>query len=225
MEGDDTLQPSSDDDDTVQIRSPVKSSFHTLHRYTPNSLRHKRSGIRYTRLLTDYIHEMQSPIDSFSDLLSKLQPLDSSEILNTIWTADEKERFFTALARCGKGNLQEVARRIGSKSLAEVTVYVGLLDEEVARRKEDSKTHRVYELAKVPSAVEVDEIWLEFEEKNARRLGRREDKSTITEELSDVENTVLNVDMAQELARWYISLKSELTKSGTKRYYLPQTHQ
>lgn len=211
MTEDEILLSSTDaDDDEVPILSRVQPSFHTPHRYTPQSLRNERSGIRYTRLLTDYIHEANSPIDPFSDLLCKSQPLVSSVILNTVWTADEKERFFTALARCGKGNLQEVARRIRSKSLAEVTAYVGLLDEEIILRKENSKAHRIYELAKVPAAVEVDEMWLEFEDKNARRLGRREGTSSIIEESPDIENMVLNTEMAEELARWYIPLIFEI---------------
>jgi hypothetical protein len=212
MTEDEILLSSTDaDDDEVPILSRVLPSFHTPHRYTPKSLRSERSGIRYTRLLTDYIHEVNGPIDDFSDLLSKSQPLVSSVIFNTVWTADEKERFFTALARCGKGNLQEVARRIGSKSLAEVTAYVGLLEEEIIGRKENSKAHRIYELEKVPAAVEVDEMWLEFEDKNARRLARKENKSNIMEESPDIENMVLNTEMAEELARWYISFALRLT--------------
>jgi hypothetical protein len=124
--------------------------------------------------------------------------------MNSIWSADEKERFFTALARCGKGNLPEVSRRVGSKSLAEVVVYVGLLDEQVAMRKESSKKRRIYDYEKIPAAAEVDQHWLAFEEKKAKNIGRRDDDVHTTTATPEVEDTVLNSEMTEELAGWYI---------------------
>jgi hypothetical protein len=200
MPEDDTFQTSTEG---VQITSPVRPSFHTLHRYTSQSLRHARGGIRYTRLLADCIYETHSAIDPFSDLTYKPQSLSSSVVMNSIWSADEKERFFTALARCGKGNLPEVSRRVGSKSLAEVVVYIGLLDEQVAMRKESSRRHSIYDYAKVPAATEVDQHWLAFEEKKAMNLGRRDDNTHATNTSPEVEDTVLNSEMTEELAGWY----------------------
>jgi hypothetical protein len=198
---DDIFQTSTEG---VQITSPVRPSFHTLHRYTSQSLRHARSGNRYARLLADHVYATHSAIDPFSDLTYKSRPLSSSVVMNSIWSADEKERFFTALARCGKGNLPEVSRRVGSKSLAEVVVYAGLLDEQVAMRKESSKKRRIYDYAKIPAATEVDQHWLAFEEKKAKNIGRREDDAHTTNATPEAEETVLNSEMTEELANWYI---------------------
>ena len=172
------------------------SSTSSLLRYNHQSSRIPYRAVRYARLLNAHRHESNSLFDPLSVPKSKSYPLQDSEILNTLWTGDEKEKFFTALARCGKGNLAEISRRIG-KSLAEVTAYVGLLDEAMEWRKMN-KRHRVYDLRKVPAAVEVDEGWLAFEERMARNMNRRE-----TGEVAE-EDTLLNVEKANELAGWCV---------------------
>lgn len=159
--------------------------------------------VRYTRLFNAYYHDTSSPTDSLTVSPRDVSSLHDSEVLNTLWAADEKERFFTALARCGKGNLPEVARRVRTKSLAEVTAYLGLLDVETAERKKTSRKRRVFDLSKVPAAVEVGEHWLEFEERAAKWLGYKSDRAA-SEELPDGD-LVLNVDRANELAGWYFS--------------------
>ena len=117
-----------------------------------------------------------------------------------------------ALARCGKGGLSAVARRVGSKSLAEVTAYIGILEKATARRKM-SKRHKEYDFAKMPIAVEVTERWLAFEEKRAQVAGQHEENhfddgesgQEGQSELNAHDAQVLNVDGANELAQWYVS--------------------
>jgi hypothetical protein len=168
----------------------------SLLRYNHQSSRIPYRAVRYARLLKTHIHESNSLTDPLTAPKSKAYPLQDSEILNTLWTGEEKEKFFTALARCGKGNLSEISRRVG-KSLVEVTAYVGLLDEATEWRKLN-KRHRVFDLRKVPAAVEVDDRWLEFEEGMAQNMNRRE-KGEVAEE-----DTILNVEKANELAAWCI---------------------
>jgi len=139
--------------------------------------------------------------------------------LNTKWTEEEKEKFFTALGRCGKGNLQEISRRIGTKSLVEVTAYVDLLNEETIWRKQ-LKRRKVFDLRKVPAAVEVDEKWLVFEEKMATKMAK---KSDIMIEMEVDQDLVLNIEKANELAEWYFeSLRIINNGLGTKIYLLHQ---
>ena len=139
--------------------------------------RRKRTK-RYTRLLHQYKTEVLSPHDPLSVPRKRpLSPRDSL-ILNIPWTGEEKDKFFTALARCGKGNLAEVARRVGTKGLVEVTAYVGLLEEAAEARR---KRSRAYDLTMVPVAVEVDDDWLKFEEGVARKLGKAEAVPAATE--------------------------------------------
>jgi hypothetical protein len=160
----------------------------------------RRSYERYLRLLEVYRAHVLSESDSFSDkLLHVNHPLVESKILNVLWTAAEKERFFTALARCGKGDVEEITRRVRTKSLVEVTAYIGILDEETMWRKQGR--YRFFDTAKIPAAVEVDEDWLNFEETAATVLIRNDNHRT-EEALSD-EDSVFNVERANELAKWY----------------------
>jgi hypothetical protein len=163
---------------------------------------------RYVRLFQQHRYEALSPIDKFEDHTWKAQPLLDSEILNIAWKADEKERFFTALARCGKGNLAEVAGRVATKSLAEVAAYVGLLEEETTRRRESRKNkettprNRVYQYSKVPAAVEVNEDWLAIEASLSRQLITLDDQDEEEEEQDIPEDMLLNVENANDLAEW-----------------------
>src|SRR5271154_38376 len=206
----------TDDDDTDETAtesssvtktpsSPSSSSrLYNLHRRRP-----WRAHMRYTHILDAHIQDSLSPVDSLTPFKPKHKPrrLDTSTILNTVWTQQEKNRFFTALARCGKGNLAEVARRVGSKSLVEVTVYVGVLDEEMTLRKRSLLgPRRVFDYGGMPAAVEVDEQWIAFEEKMARGLGKKSDEEVDMDEAEDDEDMILDVEKANELARWYIRI-------------------
>lgn len=98
---------------------------------------------------------------------------------------------------------------MGTKSLVEVTAYVGLLDEETeqARDKKARHRYRVYDLAKVPAAVEVDDKWLEVEEECASRIAVQEDKSDVEkddEEEELDEDEIFDVEQANELATWHL---------------------
>ena len=206
----------TDDDDTDETAtesssvaktpsSPSSSSrLSTLHRRRP-----WRARIRYTHILDAHTQDSLSPVDSLTPLKPKHKPrrLVTSTILNTLWTHHEKNRFFTALARCGKGNLAEVARRVGSKSLVEVTAYVGVLDEEMTlRRRSLLGPRRVFDYAMMPAAVEVDEQWLAFEERMSKGLGKKSDEEVDMDEAEDDDDMILNVEKANELASWYIHI-------------------
>lgn len=52
-----------------------------------------------------------------------------SMIGESCWTPTEKKRFFLALERCGKGNIEEIARRVGStKTIAQVYEFQQTLE-------------------------------------------------------------------------------------------------
>lgn len=200
---DTTTNDGEGDDQNIATKNTSTSS---LLRYNHQSSRIPYRAVRYARLLNIHRRETHSLIDPLSVPKSKSYPLYDSQILNTLWTGDEKEKFFTALARCGKGNLTEISRRVG-KSLAEVTAYVGLLDEATEWRKLN-KRHRVYDFRKAPAAVEVDDRWSEFEERMARNMNRREKGKAAGED------TLLNVEKANELAGWCVP--GEQANLGTK---------
>jgi len=96
---------------------------------------------------------------------------------------------------------------VGSKSLVEVTAYVGLLDEEMTLRKRSLLgPRRVFDYGVMPAAVEVDEQWIAFEERMARGLGKKSDEEVDMEEAEDDDDMILNVEKVNELARWYTHL-------------------
>ena len=154
---------------------------------------------RYKELLTETETELLAHTPRHSEL-------KDSVVLSTLWTAQEKDNLFTALERCGKGNLPEIVRRVGSKSLVEVTAYIGILDEETERIRGQSKG--VFELERVPSAVEVDETWLEVEEIYSSKIAKQEDRKETNVEMEDVEGQeemIFSVEGGNELASWYLS--------------------
>ena len=202
---DDTDEAGTESGSVPKSRSSTDPSIRRLRR--PRRRRHEL--VRYTHILNSHIEDSLSPIDSFTlpkQTLPKHHPftLQDSTILNTLWTTDEKNRFFTALARCGKGNLSEVARRVGTKSLVEVTAYVGVLDEETTNRKLSTlRPKRVYDYSKMPAAIEVDDQWIAFEDRMAAEIGRKTDNETTLEDTQDDEEMLLNIEKANELAIWY----------------------
>jgi len=161
----------------------------------------RRNYERYRQIFERYRHKTNSTIDSISEYVTRYNKLRDSEIHNCLWTANEKERFFTALARCGKGNLAEVARRVGTKSLAQITAYVGMLDEAVAWRKQSSTRHAFFDHSKLPGAVEVDDEWLAFEELAAKACIKQKEEAIFQD--AEEDTFILNIQKANELAQWY----------------------
>jgi hypothetical protein len=54
--------------------------------------------------------------------------------------------------------------------------------------------------------VEVDDQWIAFEERMSKGLGKKSDEEVDMDEAEDDEDMILNVEKANELARWYIHL-------------------
>jgi hypothetical protein len=185
------------------IISPIQHTPSKL-RYSHQKTRISHSTTRYTRLLNE---QVAASIDKFELPGYKALPFQGSSVLNSQWTPEEKETFFTAMARCGKGNLPEVSRRIGTKSLAEVTTYVGVLDEEVLWRKHESGKQKYFDMTKIPAAMEVDDKWLLFEERTVSEMVKKSQKGVSSENnVMDGEDMIFNKTKASELAEWYFSI-------------------
>lgn len=88
---------------------------------------------------------------------------------STIWSPEEKHRFFHALSRHSRLRPDLIAQEIGgSKSIVEVCVYLDALDQAVA---EDSRPS-----LKFPLAVDVPVKIIRFEENQSRILRKLEIK-------------------------------------------------
>ena len=196
----DSVKTELDDDVRPPTPPHISPSYHFSHQVSRISY----SPTRYIRVLKGLHNESISLIDELVPPISQTLALQDSTVLNTVWTAHEKEKFFTALARCGKGNVAEVARRIGTKSLVEVTAYIGLLDEETEWRKQSSTKHRVFDMTRVPAAREVNDKWLAYEDKMTStilRRSERENNNHATPEEEDAE-MLFNTETANELSEW-----------------------
>ena len=95
---------------------------------------------------------------------------------NTYWTSDEKHRLFHHLKRFSRLRLDLVAEAMATKTLAEVSAYIGHLDGIIHRnsykyqRKENPP----------PAAMEVSDGWIAFEEHMSGLILQRE---ALTEQL------------------------------------------
>ena len=89
--------------------------------------RRSNRGIRFHKLL----YCSRPFVTSHRRLLEDLQaPIESSYIdggLRVYWSAHEKEVFFRALARWGKGNIARIAEAVG-KSEISVKMYIEVLE-------------------------------------------------------------------------------------------------
>ncbi|CCU74291.1 hypothetical protein BGHDH14_bghG000183000001001 [Blumeria hordei DH14] len=81
-----------------------------------------------------------------------LPQLHASQIGLSIWSADEKNAFFEALASVGRDSVEEIARRIGTKSQLEVQEYISVLSSGIKQLNPDSALLPIF---KIPFATEI----------------------------------------------------------------------
>ncbi|KAK1819831.1 hypothetical protein LTR12_005706 [Friedmanniomyces endolithicus] len=89
------------------------------------------------------------------------------------WSSFEKEAFFSRLARCRPGNLLELSRTIGTKSEAEVYVYLRLLEESVLKVDASLPAKEAFSVAELPAAYEVSGVCGSALEAAADALARK----------------------------------------------------
>ncbi|CAG8578312.1 10668_t:CDS:1 [Paraglomus occultum] len=104
--------------------------------------------------------------------------------ITTSWEPGEQNRFFIALARCGKHNVVEISKRVGTKSVSQILLYIdelekGLRLEKLKERFEkENKTRiknrrRLY--LKMQAAREMSDEWIEMEERRSLELAAVDD--------------------------------------------------
>lgn len=91
-----------------------------------NEGRSKEFGLGYVPQSTKRREAYKELLDESEDLTG--DDLEDSQLGITIWTAEEKQVFFHALALNGRIGFQGVATAIGSKSEVEVSAYCELLE-------------------------------------------------------------------------------------------------
>ncbi|KAL7899167.1 hypothetical protein HDV63DRAFT_372493 [Trichoderma sp. SZMC 28014] len=137
--------------------------------YRPFKRQRGELNLEYLELLNKEIQDAAQQT-SFGDL--KL--LSASLVGLTHWSTAEKQNFFEAVARLGKYDLPGIATKVGSKSVAEVNHYLGILQEAgESRRQQGDRTN--LELADYPAAVELSLQCCRAEEEAADEISLKQE--------------------------------------------------
>ena len=120
---------------------------------TPPS-QYKRARANYNDEYRQLYNETINDIvrGSSSDRQELLSP---SQIGITLWSSQEKDRFFAALGKRGRDDLRGIAAAIGTKSEFEVHVYLQLLHDAVVRQHLHSPRNHLFDISAAPGAFEV----------------------------------------------------------------------
>ena len=83
--------------------------------------------------------------------------LPSSQIGATLWSSEEKEIFFSVLAKRGRNDVRQIAADIGSKSESEVQVYLELLQKATTDLHATGPSRINVSIDEIKAAVEVSQ--------------------------------------------------------------------
>jgi RNA polymerase I-specific transcription initiation factor RRN5 len=100
----------------------------------------------YRLLYNDFVHTVTGHRHG-----SAAPALTTSQLGATVWTATEKEAFFSAVDRLGRDHLPGIAAAVGSKSILEIRHFLLLLQDAYT----DRAGKRDISLADIPAASEI----------------------------------------------------------------------
>ncbi|KAF2772180.1 hypothetical protein EJ03DRAFT_267457, partial [Teratosphaeria nubilosa] len=103
----------------------------------------------YRHVLNDMIDETAGRTSNYS------YGIGPSQIGASHWTAAEKDALFRKLAICGAGDLHSLSASLGTKSEAEINVYLKLLQDGVLEARATLPSEQNASATDVPSAYEV----------------------------------------------------------------------
>ncbi|KAK4892157.1 hypothetical protein LTR27_009341 [Elasticomyces elasticus] len=186
-----------EDDDAVnsseeEHSSPVEAAGSNNVR--PKRKRVKRNEPTYRELLNQVISHAAG---QSSEAIDVLPP---SQIGASYWSSTEKEAFFGALERWDPGNLPELSRAVGTKSKAEIHVYLRLLQDVVLEAGWIAQTKDKFDFADVPAAYEVPKTCEAALNNAAADLARKVEKlDARQEEARHGEGWLINEDLAASI--------------------------
>ncbi|CZR62238.1 uncharacterized protein PAC_12135 [Phialocephala subalpina] len=143
------FQPPASED----IKTPPRRRSHKRRAQKPPS------EIRFKRLKPYYDNDYRELLNAeiinaaYGELFD--EQLEGSQIGSSTWTAEEKDLFFSSLARLGRDDVRGIAVQVGTKSEPEVQEYLKLLQASVTERKR--KRHPKFMVADLPAAAEISE--------------------------------------------------------------------
>lgn len=158
------------------IRTPTRHSLRSQAKRKadklPSEVRAKRQRLYYNNeyrelLNVDIHHAVARAIPE------DRTPLEESQIGSSVWTANEKDLFFSTLSRLGRDNARAIASRIGSKSEHEVQEYIRLLHQGML---DNANKNNLLDFTDLPAAFELSEECCNLLEKAAEALASRQER-------------------------------------------------
>lgn len=136
----------------------------------------------YLDLLNEDIQHAASQYAPVGDeQFDKRKELPDSQIGLCIWTSMEKERFFEALGRLGRGNVAGISQRVRTKGEMEIRQYIKLLQDGLSHRRQQNRLEPL-ELGDFPAAVELSHECCQALEDMADHIAMKQDNFESTAE-------------------------------------------
>lgn len=146
--------------------------------------------------------------------------LEPNTVGGSLWTPEEKEKFFVYLARFSRHRLDEIAECIGTKSLIECEVYHQHLFQAYRQHKDKLP------MEEIPFAAEMSDSWVEMENVQARSVSLVEDKDVFDshDELkmkNSVEHLLSRNKIQQSATLWWDHFRERDGDNEDGDQYLP----
>ena len=140
-------QSASQNEDPPATKKRKRAISTITHRSISNVQQSYRGG--YHELFNDVVEEAASEC-----ALDESLPLESSLIGIVAWSSEEKNIFFSALARHGRNDLKAITDAIGTKSEPEVQAYLQILQDKLLEYARDDAQNLVKD-TDIPAAYQI----------------------------------------------------------------------
>jgi len=171
-----------------RIRSPTREEAGSRKRKQGDQPPGLPSKTRAKRFKSFYSNEYRELLNSETRDTSRLgsaegqSALSNSQIGSVLWTAKEKDVFFSALERLGRDNVAGIALHIGSKTELEVQEYIHVLQGALRQRSAEDNRKQTLHIVDYPAALEISEECCGVLERAADALSTRQDCYEIEKE-------------------------------------------
>ena len=199
-----TSETRSDGDPEPQDASPAASKDEAFGTRVAPGLPIRRRGKatrrktgktaeQYRKLFNDAIHHLVDPSEDSESLLP-------SQIGASYWTSHEKAIFFAKLAVYGPSAPSELSRAVGTKSPAEIRVYIELLQAGLTEATATQRGADTSSTSELPIAHEIHPDLERALDESAGSLARRIEELDAAEEYSRYgEEWLIDEEVAEAL--------------------------
>ncbi|KAI3318615.1 hypothetical protein HD806DRAFT_306240 [Xylariaceae sp. AK1471] len=141
--------------ESIPVSIPIRQKRRGESFTGPPPLKRARNDFNaaYLKLLNQDIQDASAGL-IYDEGHRKPELEGHTQVGAVVWSAAEKEVFFSAVSRLGRDDLVGIAARIGTKSELEVRQYLMLLDVTATKRRDEGKGHALRPVD-IPAAVEI----------------------------------------------------------------------